>query len=284
MAMLAALVIVFREVLEAGLIIGVVLAASRGVPGRGRIVMLGILTGVAGSAVVAAFAAQITSAFEGRGQELFTAAVLILAVLMLAWHVIWMAEHTHELTSRLRQLGHDVALGSRSVAALGTVVALAVMREGSEVVLFLMGIVLQSTEGAVALALGAAGGLALGAGVSAGVYLGLAAVPVRHLFTVTSVLVTLLAAGLAAQAVQQLASAGLVSFLDSTLWDSTWLLSEDSWPGRVLHVLVGYMDRPSLLQGIVYVVTAATIFVLGRSRRTLKPARASSREAGLGQS
>jgi high-affinity iron transporter len=131
--------------------------------------------------------------------------------------------------------------------------------------------------------LGSAGGLALGAAVSAGVYLGLAAVPVRYLFAVTSVLVTLLAAGLAAQAVQQLASAGLVSVLDSTLWDSTWLLSEDSWPGRVLHVLVGYMDRPTLLQAIVYVVTAATIFVLGRSRRTLKPTRATPREAGLGQ-
>ena len=150
--------------------------------------------------------------------------------------------------------------------------------------LFLTGIVLQSTEGAVALVLGSAGGLALGAAVSAGVYLGLTAVPVRHLFAVTSVLVTLLAAGLAAQAVQQLASAGLVSFLDSTLWDSGWLLSEDSWPGRVLHVLIGYMDRPTLLQGIVYVATAATIFVLGRTRRALKPARASPREAGLGPS
>jgi len=281
--MLAALVIVFREVLEAGLIIGVVLAASRGVVGRGRSMVLGILTGIAGSAMVAAFAAQITSAFEGRGQELFTAAVLILAVLMLAWHVIWMAEHARELTARLRQLGHDVALGSRSVTVLGTVVALAVMREGSEVVLFLMGIVLQGAEGAAALALGSAGGLALGAAVSAGVYLGLAALPVRHLFAVTSVLVTLLAAGLAAQAVQQLASSGLVSFLDSTLWDSTWLLSEDSWPGRVLHVLIGYMDRPTLLQGVVYVATAVTIFLLARTRRTLETARA-PRKVGLGQS
>jgi high-affinity iron transporter len=281
--MLAALVIVFREVLEAGLIIGVVLAASRGVVGRGRSMVLGILTGIAGSAMVAAFAAQITSAFEGRGQELFTAAVLILAVLMLAWHVIWMAEHARELTARLRQLGHDVALGSRSVTVLGTVVALAVMREGSEVVLFLTGIVLQGAEGAAALALGSAGGLALGAAVAAGVYLGLAALPVRHLFAVTSVLVTLLAAGLAAQAVQQLASSGLVSFLDSTLWDSTWLLSEDSWPGRVLHVLIGYMDRPTLLQGVVYGATAVTIFLLARTRRTLETARA-PRKVGLGQS
>src|SRR5262245_65834808 len=102
--MLAALIIVFREVLEAGLIVGVVLAASRGVQGRGRTILLGILTGIAGSAVVAAFAAQITSAFEGRGQELFTAAVLILAVLMLAWHVIWMGEPARELDTGARQL------------------------------------------------------------------------------------------------------------------------------------------------------------------------------------
>jgi high-affinity iron transporter len=271
--MVAALVIVFREVLEAGLIIGVVLAASRGVLGRGRAAAFGVLAGVAGSTVVAAFAAQITSAFEGRGQELFTAAVLMLAVLMLAWHVIWMAEHARELTARLRQIGHDVALGSRSVAVLGTAVALAVMREGSEIVLFLTGILIQGGESAVALALGSAGGLALGATVSAGVYLGLTALPVRRLFAVTGLLVTLLAAGLAAQAVQQLASAGLISILDSTLWDTTWLLSEDSWPGRVLHVLIGYMDRPTLLQGIVYVTTAATILALGRTRRTLGPAR-----------
>ena len=81
--MLAALVIVFREVLEAGLIVGVVLAASRGVSGRGRAVALGILAGAAGSLVVAAFAAEISAAFDGRGQELFTAAVLALAVVML---------------------------------------------------------------------------------------------------------------------------------------------------------------------------------------------------------
>src|SRR5215470_11298166 len=132
--MLAALVIVFREVLEAGLIVGVVLAASRGVPGRGRVIAVGILAGVAGSAVVALFAAQISSAFEGRGQELFTALVLLLAVAMLAWHVAWMAQHAREMTARLRQLGEAVAVGTRSVAAIGVVVALAVMREGSEVV------------------------------------------------------------------------------------------------------------------------------------------------------
>jgi len=102
--MLAALVIVFREVLEAGLIVGVVLAASRGVTGRNSAVGLGILAGIAGSVIVALFASRISDAFDGRGQELFIAAILLFAVLMLAWHVVWMAEHAREMTLQLRKL------------------------------------------------------------------------------------------------------------------------------------------------------------------------------------
>ena len=219
--MLAALVIVFREVLEAGLIVGVVLAASRGVPGRGRAVALGILAGIAGSAVVALFAAQISSAFEGRGQELFTAAVLMLAVVMLAWHVVWMAEHARELTARLRQLGEAVALGSRSVAMLGAGGRARRHARGQRGRAVPAGIAHAGRRTALAaLVLGSAGGLALGAAVSAVVYLGLAAVPLRRVFAVTGALVTLLAAGLAAQAVHQLSNAGLLNVLDGTLWDT----------------------------------------------------------------
>ena len=265
--MLAALVIVFREVLEAGLIVGVVLAASRGVPGRAGAVALGVAAGVLGSAIVAAFATRITDAFDGRGQELFTAGVLLLAVVMLAWHVVWMSEHARELTARLRQLGAAVASGTRSVAVLGVVVALAVMREGSEVVLFLAGIAMQGDESAAALALGSLGGLALASVVSTVIYLGLAAIPLRRVFSVTGALVTLVAAGLAAQAVHQLSNAGLLNILDSTLWDSSWLLSEESWPGRILHVLIGYVDRPSLMQGIAYLATVVAICLLASLRR-----------------
>lgn len=266
--MFAALVIVFREVLEAGLIIGVVLAASRGVEGRNGAVALGVLAGIAGSILVAAFAARISDAFDGRGQELFVAAILSFAVVMLAWHVVWMAEHAREMTQQLRKLGSDVAAGTQSLFALGAAVAIAVMREGSEVVLFMTGIVMQGKDSAVELLTGSAGGLLLGAGVSFVLYFGLAAIPLKRLFSVTGVLVTLLAAGLAAEAVRQLTNAGVVSILDTNLWDTSWLLSESSWPGRVLHVLVGYMDRPTGAQLIAYGVTAAAIFWLAYARRT----------------
>ncbi len=263
--MLAALIIVFREVLEAGLIIGVVLAASRGVLGRGRAISLGILAGLVGSALVAVFAAQISDAFAGRGQELFTAAVLLLAVVMLTWHVVWMAQHAREMTAQLRDLGQSVALGEKSVFVLGVAVAAAVMREGSEVVLFLASIAMENPGQAAALALSSAGGLALGAAVSAVVYLGLAAVPLRRVFAVTGALVTLLAAGLAAEAMRQLSNAGLIgNVFERTLWDTSWLLGEDTWAGRVLHVLVGYIDRPNVIEVAAYVLTAATIFALAR--------------------
>ncbi len=262
--MLAALIIVFREVLEAGLIVGVVLAASRGVPGRNRAVLLGIGAGIAGSALVALFASQISDAFSGRGQEIFTASVLLLAVVMLAWHVVWMAQHAREMTTQLRALGESVALGEKSVFVLGVAVAAAVMREGSEVVLFLTGILMQEGGQAAALAIGSAAGLMLGAAVSCVVYLGLVAVPLRRVFAVTGVLVTLLAAGLAAEAMRQLSNAGVINVWDRTLWDTSWILGEDSWAGRVLHVLTGYIDRPNGIEVLAYVLTAGAIFALAR--------------------
>lgn len=265
--MLAALIIVFREVLEAGLIVGVVLAASRGVPGRNRAVALGVLAGIAGSIVVAGFTAQISSAFEGRGLELFTAAVLLFAVVMLTWHVVWMADHARALTANLRELGACVEAGVQPVAVLGIATATAVMREGSEVVLFMSSIMLQNVDTAGRLALGSAGGLALGAAIAGVIYFGLSAIPLRRIFGITGVLVMLLAAGLAAEAVHQLANAGLIpAALDATLWDTTWLLSEQSFPGQVLHVLVGYRDEPTTFELAAYVLTIAVILVLSRQK------------------
>jgi high-affinity iron transporter len=260
--MLAALVIVFREVLEAGLIIGVVLAASRGVHGRTTAVSLGVLAGIFGSIVVAMFAARISDAFDGRGQEIFVAGILMFAVVMLAWHVAWMAHHAREMTQQLRQLGSDVTAGRQSLFALGAAVAIAVMREGSEVVLFLTGIVMQGKDSAIELLIGSGIGVLLGAVVSTALYFGLTAIPLKRMFSVTGVLITLLAAGLAASAVKQLSNAGLLNVFDTTVWDTSSILSEDSWIGRVFSILVGYMDRPTGMQLIAYVVTAATIFAL----------------------
>ena len=115
--MLAALVIVFREVIEAGLIVGIVLAATQGVRGRGRAVSLGILAGIAGACIVAAFAGQIANLFEGSGQEVFQAAILLAAVAMLTWHNVWMAGHGRAISREMRDVGLAVSEGRRPLAA-----------------------------------------------------------------------------------------------------------------------------------------------------------------------
>lgn len=264
--MLGALVIVFREVLEAGLIIGIVMAAARGVIGRGRWINIGVAAGILGAAAVAAFAGAISQAFEGVGQELFHASVLAVAVVMLMWHNAWMARHGREIAAEMRDIGAAVSEGAKPLAALAIVVGLAVLREGSEVVLFLYGIMASGTSG-VSLLIGGVLGIAAGAAFTALTYFGLLAVPQRYIFAVTSWLIALLAAGMAAQAVQFLNNAGYAEVLGRAAWDTSWLLSEASLIGRLLHTLIGYTEQPTELQLMVYIGTLFAMFLLMRIAR-----------------
>ena len=262
--MISALIIVFREVIEAGLIVGIVLAATAGVPHRGRAVAGGVGAGVLGACLVAAFAGELANLFQGAGQELFNASILLLAVCMLTWHNVWMASHGREMARELKAAGHKVKTGERTLLALSVVVGVAVLREGSEVVLFLYGIAAQGGTSASGMVAGGALGLVAGALVSAFMYFGLLTVPAGKLFQVTSGLITLLAAGMAAQAVIFLQNAGWLEFFTSTVWDTSWLIKEDSIPGRLLHTLVGYSEAPNGAQLIAYGATILLIILLMR--------------------
>ena len=110
--MLASLIIVFREAMEAGLIVGIVLAATEGVPRRGRWISAGIAGGVIGASLVAAFAAALSNAFDGAGQEVFTAAILGFAVIMLSWHILWMSRHARQMAADLSEWGRQFASAS----------------------------------------------------------------------------------------------------------------------------------------------------------------------------
>jgi high-affinity iron transporter len=263
--MLGALIIVFREVIEAGLIIGIVMAATRGVIGRGRWIAIGVCAGILGAGVVALFAGAISQAFEGAGQELFNATVLGVAVVMLMWHNAWMARHG-------REIGSEVSEGAKPLTALAVVVGLAVLREGSEVVLFLYGIFAQGTSG-LSLLSGGVLGIVAGAAFTALTYAGLLAIPQRYIFSVTSWLIALLAAGMAAQSAQFLYNAGVIDRMGETVWDTSWLLSEKSLFGQLMHTLIGYVSQPTALQIVAYIGTLAAMYVLMRIARYRPEAR-----------
>jgi len=271
---LGALIIVFREVIEAGLIVGIMLAVTQGVRGSRATIAAGVAAGVVAAMLVAAFAGAIASALEGVGQELFNASILIIAVVMLIWHNVWMASHGRALAGEVRRVGDQVRTGARSILALGVVCAVAVTREGSEVALFMYGLAASAGSTTSDLIIGSALGLLAGVAVTAVTYLGLVVIPPRRLFAVTTLLISFLAAGLAAQAALFLQQAGVVTALEGTAWDTSALLSDRSLLGRVLHTLIGYSDQPSVLQVLIYVATLAVIATLTRTfapRRVAAP-------------
>ena len=236
-------IIIFRETLEAALVIGIIAAATRGVPRRALWLALGVIAGIIGSGFIAGLTETIADMADGSGQELFNAAVLGVAVLMLAWHHIWMASHGAELARDARQLGTAVKEGSRELSALAILVALTTGGSSSITDIIAGG------------ALGLAGGAALGTIM----YLGLMKIPLRWFFSVTGALLVLLAAGLAGQMARFLIQADMLPALASPLWDTSSLLSTTSLLGSVLHVLVGYESNPSGMQMLFYAGTLGAI-------------------------
>jgi high-affinity iron transporter len=195
---------------------------------------------------------------------------------MLGWHNVWMSSHGRAIATEMKNVGAAVASGERTLTALAIVVGVAVLREGSEVVLFLYGIASQGGTSGASMLTGGVLGLGAGAALSAMMYYGLLAIPTRRLFAVTSALITLLAAGMASQAVLFLQSAGHLQFLMTPMWDTSWILPQEGQGfagilGRMLHTLIGYSDSPNGLQLVAYATTVVAIGVLmqlvgGRSR------------------
>ncbi|MGA8611154.1 MAG: FTR1 family protein [Xanthobacteraceae bacterium] len=242
--------------------VGIVMAVTTGVAGRGAWIAGGVAAGVLGACLVALFTGGLSELFGGSGQEVFNAGILSFAVIMLTWHNVWMARHGRELAAELQAAGEAVVAGSKSLAALAIVVAIAVLREGSEVVLFLYGVAASQGGASWGMVAGGFIGLILGSLVCLMTYLGLITIPTRYLFGVTSTLIAFLAAGLAAQAIAFLQQADILTALDETVWDTSWILSDSSYLGRALHTLIGYVDQPTAMQLIVYAATLTVIAAL----------------------
>ncbi len=275
--MFATAVIVFREVLEAAIIVGILAAATRTVPGSRRWLAAGLVAGLAGAGLVAGFTDIIGSLANGIGQELFNAMVLGAAVLMLAWHNIWMATHGAAMAASAKSAAANIREGVTECSALMVIVGLAVLREGSETVLFLYGIAAKDGGGSAAMLTGGIIGVLAGATLGYLIYAGLLRIPLRWFFSATGVLVLLLAAGMASQVAHFLIQADVLPSLASPLWDSSRILPGDSTIGLLLHGLIGYDARPDGMQLVFYIAALFAIGAgmkwVGRSRRAPVPAR-----------
>lgn len=266
--MLAIALIVFRETLEAALFVGIIAAATRGLLGRGRWLGAGVAAGLAGALLLALLADRIAALADGVGQDLVNVGILALALAMLVWHCVWGQQHGHEAALGAKRLGATVRDGDRTPAVLALACALAVLREGAETVLFMLGVAgSPDAAGAHSPLIGIAAGMLAGVAAGGLIYFGLSRVPARRLFGVTHALIVVLTAAIASQLARALVQAGLVQHWTTPLWDSSWLLSPDSAVGALLHALAGYDAQPSGLQLLFYVGTLLLIVTASRHTR-----------------
>jgi high-affinity iron transporter len=280
--MFAAGLIVFRETLEAALFVGIIAAATRQVPQRGRWLSAGVAVGALGAVALALVAERVSAWFGGIGQDLVNVAILSVALLMLVWHCVWVSTHGKETAADARRLGVAVQAGGHTPWALFVAVTLAVLREGAETVLFVSGSIAGSgAADPASMLLSCTLGLAAGAFAGVAIYSGLSRIPTQRLFTATNVLIALLAASIASQLAKALTQAGLLERWTTPLWDSTRVLAPDSALGTLARALVGYDATPSGMQLGFYLSVLAFIFAgtqlalrTGMAARRGPPARA----------
>ena len=275
--MFATGLIVFRETLEAALFIGIIAAATRGLLHRSRWLALGVAIGGLGSLLMASAIGEISAWADGVGQELVNVAILTTALLMLAWHCIWVSPNAHHMVQEAKRLGSLAALGERSLWAVAVAVALSVLREGAETVLFVAGLMSSPDTSGVSMAVGAVLGLALGSLAGWLIYAGLGKIRPQYLFGVTNLLIVLLAGNLASQIAKTANQADWISAFSEPAWDVSWLISNESGLGMVLHGLIGFDANPSQMQLISYLGTTALIWLAAtHMKNRLAPNRVAS--------
>ena len=278
--MFPAALIVFRETLEAAMFVGIVAAATQQLAGRARWLIAGVAAGALGAVVLALMAERISALYDGIGQDLMNVGILSAALTMLVWHCVWVSTHGQQMAAHARDLGRSINHGQRAPWTLFVAVALAVLREGAETVLFVGGSIAGSGNGGTTSVLTSCTlGLAAGAIVGALMYVGLSRIPTKRLFAVTNILVALLAASIASQLARTLGQAGLVERWSTPLWDSTAVLAPDSALGTVLHALVGYDAQPSGAQLTAYLAVLTFIYLGIRLATTASPASTPGRSS-----
>jgi high-affinity iron transporter len=262
-------IVVFREFVEITLLLGVIMAATKPVTNSKTYIALGVLVGMVLAALFALSARTITETFGGLGDEIFDSCVLLLTAAIISWTVVWMQGYTKKIRLNLNKLSADIKTGSASHFMLAIVVAMAILREGAELILFVYSIVsvdnMSSHQYIFGIGIGALAGLTAG-GV---IYFGLIKYAGKYIFKVSTILLTLIAAGLAAEAAGILTSAGIIESCSDQVWDTSWLVNNYSIIGQILNITIGYDAKPNGMQIIFYFLSIFTTVFMMKIRSIL---------------
>ncbi len=259
--MLESFLILFRETLEAALLVGIVLGyLSRTGQTRHRLpVWLAVAAGAAASVLIAWLFQRLAGGFEGRGEQIFEGLVMLAGAALLTTLIAWMAGKRDAAAKVERGVERRLAPEGSHGAGLFLLVFIAVLREGVESVIFLGAARLSAGAGGL---LGALAGLVAAALLGFLLFRGALRIRLSVFFAVTNLLLLLFAAGLVAHGLHELVEAGWLPALVEPVWDLNPLLPERGVTGSLLRGLFGYNGDPSLLELLGYAAYAAAAALL----------------------
>lgn len=253
--LLNSVVIILREVLEAALMVSVLLALTGQLKIRGLWLASAFTLGLVGAALYAYQLERISDLFDGVGQEVVNASLQILVFCALTVCMFLAARAFRHSTDSSRLLP----------AAMATAVGVAVAREGSEILIYVSGF-LQADDFFTNVGVGSFIGACIGLSAGVLLYFLLLMLPARRSRLAIQVLLSLIGAGMCAQAARLLIQADWLT-AEGALWDTSWILPETSTAGQLLYALIGYEASPSTIEVVIYLsslLLMGAAFLLGR--------------------
>jgi high-affinity iron transporter len=277
--MIPTFVIFLREGIEAAMIVAILLAYLKRVGQRHlfRDVYWGVAAAFALIFAGGIAAYLLIKQYDGSNvQTYFETGTYLLAAAILTYMTFWMQSHARGLSGELQQKS-DLAISKGGRFGLALLAFQAVGREGLETMVFTLAIVFANSKQAGTPIegnlpwIGAILGLVTALAIAFGIYRMGARVNLRLFFRVLGVALIFFAAGLLADAVQNMQELNWLPFMHHELWNSSGFIAEGSNFGDLLHSLLGYAERPTTLQAlvwIVYLVAGSTFFIrMGKRKK-----------------
>ena len=268
--------IVWRESIEAMLVIGILYTWLKNQPETGKGMQFlwgGVLAGVAMAATLAFIMLKVQNELAAEALDYFQIGIVLIASVLITQMVLWMRRHgrslKHELESGM-QKAHEQA----NWWGMATVAAIAVGREGAETVIFLYGAGLAQNSHIIPFMLSAAGGFALAFCTFWILSRGSRFFSWQLFFRFSEVLLLLLAAALLVDGIDHMIGLGWIPPLIDPVWDSSFILDDSSRIGGVIAAFTGYRAQPALMLLLIYAVYWLVVsLLLSRSSKPVTTQR-----------
>ncbi len=269
--MISSFIIAIRETLEAALIVGIILSylVKTKQTKHNNIIYIGVVSGIIISIIGALLFTHIAGGFTGRTEKIFEVITMLIGASLLTTMILWMMKQKHVSS----ELEHKVAteLSEAHKFGLFSLVFIAVLREGIEMVIFLGATSFISTNNTL---IGALAGIITAIFIGYAIFVSSIKINIKMFFNITSILLILFAAGLVAHVVHEFQETKIIPTIVEHIWDinppinpdgSYTILHEKGYIGSILKSLFGYNGDPSLIEVLSYLVYLVLVFVLWRN-------------------